>query len=92
MSVNVRQISANYLKCFLSAKAVLLSLFKGNLFVVALIGKHSFTSLSFKELVALGSSNFTHTELQSGFDLMAMYLAVPIEPLINPSETLTLSV
>ena len=44
------------------------------------------------ELPALGSSNFTYIVLQSGFDLLSQCLTVPIEPLINLSETLILSV
>ena len=57
---------------------------------------HSFNSpqslLFFKELPALGSSNFPHIVLQSGFDLLSMSSTVPIELLINLSETLMLSV
>ena len=44
------------------------------------------------ELPALGSSNFKYIVLQSGFDFLCKCLTVPIEPLINLSETLILSV
>ena len=44
------------------------------------------------ELAALGSSNFIYIELQSGFDILSKCLTVPIELLINLSETLILSV
>ena len=44
------------------------------------------------ELQALGSSNFKYIALQSGFDILSKCLTVPTEPLINLSETLTLSV
>ena len=69
--------------------------FKGNLFALAVIGTHSFSSpqsiLSFMELPDLGSSNFTYIVLKSGFDLLSKCLTVPIEPLINLSETQILS-
>ena len=91
-SVNLLQISANYVKCFVSAITVPLPLFKGKLFVAAIIGTYSLNSLLsllyFKELVAFGSSNFTHTELQSGLDLMSKCFTVKIERLINLSVTL----
>ena len=48
--------------------------------------------LSFKELPALGSSNFTYLVPQSDFDLLSKCVIVPIESLINLSETLILSV
>ena len=47
---------------------------------------------SLKELPALGSSKFKNIVLQSGFDLLCMCVTVPIELLINLTETLILSV
>ena len=46
------------------------------------------TEKPFTELLDLGSSNFTYIVLKSGFDLLSKYLTVPIELLINLSETL----
>ena len=66
------------------------------MFVLAVIGTKSFNSpqslLSFKGLPALGSSNFRYIVLQSGFDHLSKCLTVPIEPLVNLSETIILSV
>ena len=60
--------------CFLSAITLLLTFFKENLFVLAVISTRSFNSpqslLSFKQLPAFGSSNFTNIVLQSGFDII----------------------
>ena len=71
-------------------------LFKGNFFVLAVTGTHSFNSfrslLSFIEFSAFGSSNFTYIVLQSEFDLISRCLTVPIDPLINLSNTFILSV
>ena len=72
--------------CFLSAITVLFPFFKGNFFDLAVICRGSL--LSFKELPALRSSNFTYIVLQSGFDLLSKCLTVPVELLINLSETL----
>ena len=75
----------------------LLPFFKGKLFFqVAIVGTHSFNSsqslLSFKKFPAFGSSKFTYIVLQKGFDLISRHLTVPIEQLLNLSETLILSV
>ena len=70
--------------------------FNENHFVIAVIGTHSFNSLqnfqSFGELPAFGLADFTYIVLQNGSDLISKCLTVPIEPLINLSETLMLSV
>ena len=70
---------------------LLFTLFKGNLFFLAVSSTHSFKSprglLSFKELPA-----FTYIVLQCDFDLLFNCLTVAIEPLINMSKTLILSV
>ena len=71
---------------------VLFPFFKANLFALAVIGTYSFNSpqslLFFMELPDLGSLNFTYIVLQSGFDFLSKCLTVPVELLINLSETL----
>ena len=80
--------------CFLSPITVLLPFFKWNVIVLAVIGTNSFNSLwsifSFQELPTFGSSNFTNIVLQN--DLIFKYITVPIDTLINLSETFMLSV
>ena len=72
--------------CFLSPITVLLPFL---CHALAVIGTNSFNSLrsilSFQELLTFGSSNFTNIALQN--DLIFKYITVPIEPLINLSET-----
>ena len=81
--------------CFLSAITILFPFFKGNLFVIAVIVTHFFNSpsglLYFKELPTLGPSHFIYIVIQNDFDLLSKCVTVPVEPLINLSQTLILS-